>query len=137
MSMQTDLQVFERAVEAKGRLLRIEGDRTGPTPRQLVLTFDVGRISIRPTDDGLSTSLIEDRAVMPGDLVPLDEEEPWWRLLGQPLTAAWPGGIEEAVGAQASGPLLALKLRFREQAENPRVVMLESAGSAIRVSLGV
>ena len=103
MSMQTDLQVFERAVEAKGRLLRIEGDRTGPTPRQLVLTFDVGRISIRPTDDGLSTSLIEDRAVMPGDLVPLDEEEPWWRLLGQPLTAAWPGGIEDAVADLSAG----------------------------------
>jgi len=135
MSMQTDLQVFERTVEAKGRLLKIEGDRAGSTPRRLALTFDVGRVLIRPTDDGLSASAVEDRSKLPEGLIPLEEEEPWWRLLGQPLTAAWPGGVEGSVGAQASGPLLALKLRFREEAENPRTVMLESAGSAIRVSL--
>lgn len=159
MSMQTELQGFERAVEARGRLLRVEADRTGTKPRQLVLTFDVGRILIQPShqaggrpggrpggqagghagsqpgDDGLSALLIEDRADLPADLTPVVEEEPWWRVLGQPLTAAWPGGIDAAVGAQVSGPLMSLKMRFREEAENPRVVLLESAGSAVRVSL--
>jgi hypothetical protein len=135
MSIQTDLKVFERSVDARGRLLRVEADRTGPTPRQLVLTFDVGRVLLRPTDDGLSAAIVEDRGALPPGVEPIDEDEPWWRLLGQPLTAAWPGGTEGAEGAQASGPLLVLKLRFREETENPRIVSLESAGSAIRVAL--
>ena len=136
MSMQTELFVFERVTEARGRLLRVEADRSGETPRQLVLTFDVGRVLIRPTDEGLASVPIVDRAGVPDGLVLLDEEEPWWRLLGESLTAAWPGGMEEAVGAHNAGPLLALKLRFREESKNPRIVLLESAGTAVRVSLG-
>lgn len=135
MSMQTDLEVFERATSARGRLLRVEADRVGATPRELLLTFDVGRVWVRPTDDGLSAVHVEARDALPGDLSVLDEEEPWWRVLGQPLTAAWPGGIETAEGAQAGGPLLALKLRFREATESPRVIVLDAAGSAVRVSL--
>jgi hypothetical protein len=133
MSIQTDLPFFERVGEARGRLLRVEGDRAGPTPRQLVMTFETARLWVEPAPDGFSVRTIEDREEIPVALVPLEEEEPWWRVLGQPLTAAWPGGIES--GAQESGPLLALKLRFREESENPRTVLLESAGSAIRVSL--
>jgi hypothetical protein len=135
MSMQTDLEVFERAVEARGRLLRVEGDRAGTQPRQLLLTFDVGRIRIQPTDEALSVNPIEDPSALASEWVPLVEEEPWWRVLGQPLTAAWPGGTEAATGARSAGPLLALKLRFREETEHPRIVRLESAGSAVRVSL--
>ena len=63
------------------------------------------------------------------------EEEPWWRLLGQRLTAAWPGELGEAAAAQGLGSLPVLKLCFREVAENPRIVVLEAAGAAVRVSL--
>ena len=135
MSMQNDLEVFERAVEARGRLLRVEADRVGTKLQQLLLTFDVGRIEIQPSEEGLAVIPIEDRAALPTELVPLDEEEPRWRVLGQPLTAAWPGGTEVAAGARAGGPLFALKLRFREAAENPRIVTLEAAGKVIRISL--
>ncbi len=136
MSTQGDLKIFERAVEARGRLLRVEADRSGATPRQLALTFDVGRILVRPTADGLSATQVEERAGLLSTLEPLDEEEPWWRLLGQPLTAAWPGApTGEAVGAQGSVFLGVLKPRFREEAENPRIVVLEAAGAAVRVSL--
>ena len=135
MSTQGDLKIFERAVEARGRLLRVEADRSGATPRQLALTFDVGRILVRPTADGLSATQVEERAGLPSTLELLDEEEPWWRLLGQRLTAAWPGATGEAVGAQGLGSLDVLKLRFREAAENPRIVVLEAAGAAVRVSL--
>jgi len=55
--------------------------------------------------------------------------------LGAPLTAAWPGGVEEGVGARGLGSLMVLKLRFREESENPRVVQLEATGRSIRVSL--
>lgn len=135
MSMQTELQVFERAAEAKGRLLRVEADRLGSTPRQLALTFDVGRVLIRPSPDGLEVANVENREALPEGMQLLDEEEPWWRVLGQPLTGAWPSGMEDAASTQSTGPLLALKLRFREESDNPRIVLLESAGSAVRVSL--
>ena len=135
MSTQTDLEIFERAVAARGRLLRVEADRSGATPRQLALTFDVGRILVSTIADGLSATQVEKRAELPGRLEPLDEEEPWWRLLGQQLTAAWPGATGEAVGAQGLGCLAVLKLRFRDEAENPRIVVLEAAGAAVRVSL--
>ncbi|MBW1884256.1 MAG: hypothetical protein JRJ58_12050 [Deltaproteobacteria bacterium] len=135
MSTQTELEIFERAVAARGRLLRVEADRSGPTPRQLALTFDVGRILVRSSADGLSATQLEERGELPGRLEPLDEQEPWWRLLGQPLTAVRPGATGEAVGAQGPGFLGVLKLRFREAAENPRIVVLEAAGAAVRVSL--
>ena len=101
----------------------------------LVLTFDVGRIVVRPEDEGLRVE-----ALAPGGQVPeatevLDDDEPWWRLLGQPITAAWPGGVDDGVGARGLGSLMVLKLRFREETENPRIVKLEATGPQVRVSL--
>lgn len=135
MAMQDGLSVFERAAEAKGRILRVEGDRAGATVGILALTFDVGRIVVTPGEDGLRVEGVEDRAELPGGIGSLDEEEPWWRLLGQPITAAWPGGVEDGVGAKGLGELMVVKLRFREESENPRTIRLESVGSGVRVSL--
>ena len=135
MPMQSGLEIFERAVAARGRLLRIEADRTGSTPSTLVLTFDVGRIVLRPGEKGLRVDHARARSELPDGLVTLEEEEPWWRVLGQPITAAWPGGTERAVGASGPGPREVLKLRFREEDENPRIVRLEAAGAVIRVAL--
>jgi hypothetical protein len=135
MSNQSGLEIFDRAVEARGRVLRVEADRTGATPGVLVLTFDVGRIAIRPADDSLLVEQVSDAGKLPGGLEAVDEAEPWWRLLGQPISAAWPGGVEEGVGARGLGSLMVLKLRFREESDNPRIVRLESAGRAVRVSL--
>ena len=134
--MQEGLEVLERAAEARGKILRAEGDRAGASVGLLALTFDVGRIVIAPADEGLAIQAVEARDALPGGLGSLDEEEPWWRLLGQPITAAWPGGVEEGVGASGLGKLMVLKMRFREENENPRVVRLEATGSAMRVSLG-
>jgi hypothetical protein len=135
MSNQSGLEVFERAVESRGRILRSEGDPAGTTPEVLLLTFDVGRVLIRPTDDGLRIEHVEDSGAVPDGLEALDDQEPWWRLLGQPLTAAWPGGVEEGIGARGLGSLMVLKLRFREESDGPRIVRLEAAGRAVRVSL--
>ncbi len=135
MSNQSGLEIFERAVEARGRILRAEADRTGPTPGVLVLTFDVGRIVIRPADDGLLLEHVGDAGKLPDGIEPLDETEPWWRLLGESITAAWPGGVEDGVGARGLGSLMVLNLRFREESDNPRTVRLESAGRAVRVSI--
>ncbi len=133
--MQADLAILERAAESRGKILRAEGDRAGERLGALVLTFDVGRVLVVSSEEGLVIEHISDPAGMPDGLAVLDDEEPWWRLLGQPLTAAWPGGVEEGVGARGLGSLMVLKLRFREESENPRVVQLEATGASIRVSL--
>lgn len=133
--MQAGLEIFERAADARGRLLRVEADRSGSTVSYLVLTFDIGRIGITPSGDGLAIHHFAEASELPADLGSLDEEDPWWRLLGNSITAAWPGGVEEGLGAQGLGSLMVLKLRFREESENPRVVRLEAVGKAVRVSL--
>ena len=135
MSMQEGLAIFERAVEARGKLLRAEADRAGAVVGVLALTFDVGRIVIRPADEGLEAQALAGREELPDGLGGIDEEDPWWRILGQPITAAWPGGVEEGVGATGLGSLMVLKMRFREESENPRTVVLEAAGKGIRVKL--
>ncbi len=133
--MQSGLEILERAAEARGKLLRAEADRAGATVGELLLTFDVGRVLVSPREDGLHISAIADPSAAPAGLGGLEEEEPWWRLLGNPVTAAWPGGVEEGVGASGLTSLMVLKLRFREEAENPRVVRIEATGSALRVAL--
>lgn len=116
-------------------MLRSEADRAGATPGVLVLTFDVGRIVIRPGHDGLVVEQVAEAAMLPGGLENVDDEEPWWRVLGQPVTAVWSGGVEEGVGVRGLRSLMVLKLRFREETNNPRIVRLEAAGRAVRVSL--
>ena len=133
--MQSGLELLERAAVARAKILRAEGDRAGASVGVLALTFDVGRIVITPSPAGLEIEHVEDAATMPDGLGALDEEDPWWRLLGAPLTAAWPGGVEEGVGARGLGSLMVLKLRFREESENARVVQLEATGNSVRVSL--
>lgn len=135
MSTQTGLEILERAAEARGKMLRVEADRDGATAGILVFTFDVGRVLVTPSADGLEVAHVEAADTLPPGLVALEEDEPWWRLLGNPLTAAWPGGVETGVGARGLGSLMVLKLRFRDEGENPRVVQLEATGNAIRVSL--
>jgi hypothetical protein len=135
MSNPSGLELLERAVEARGKILRAEADYTDAAPGVLLLTFDVGRIAIRPHDDGLLIEHLEDGATPPGGLESLDDGEPWWRLLGQPITAVWPGGVEEGLGARGLGSLMVLKLRFREESDNPRIVRLDAAGRVVRVSL--
>ena len=135
MSTLSGLEIFESIVKSSGRILRAEADREGGTSEVLALTFDVGRVLVRSGDDGLLVTQAPDRADIPDELIALDEEDPWWRLLGQPATAAWPGGVEEGVGARGLRSLMILKLRFREETQNPRILVLESTGRSVRVSL--
>ena len=128
------MEIFERAAAARGRILRVESDRVDGLPRILALTFDIGRIVLRPVDGELSAEVVAERDALPPGLVPLDEEDPWWRVLGQPITAAWP--VEgEATPVRTQPKLQALKLRFRESDQNPRIVGITAAGPALRVSL--
>ncbi len=129
--MQTGIELFERAAEAKARLLRVArfrgaiGGATG-----LLLTFDVGMIAIEPVaggDAALAVSHPEEEESPPQNLDPLDEEEPWWRLLGSPLTAVWPGSDEAS--------LREIGLRFREPEDAARVVTLVTRGGSVAAML--
>jgi len=135
MSTLTGLEIFERFAAAEGQILRAEAEEAGANTPLLVLTFDLGRVVIRSGDEGLLISQVLERGELPEELMALDEEEPWWRLAGQPLTAAWPGGVEEGVGAKGLHSLMVLKLRFRAESDNPRILCLEAAGRSVRVSL--
>ena len=135
MATQGGLEILERAAEARGKILRVEGDREGATVGVLGLTFDVGRVLVTPGEEGVEVRALDASGAEDYGLGALDESEPWWRVIGQPITAAWPGGVEEGVGARGLGSLMVLKLRFREENENPRIVRLEATGSALRVSL--
>lgn len=136
MASQASVEILERAVTAHGRILRVEADRADALPHILALTFDVGRVLLRPVGEQIGVEAVPDRDALPAGLVPLDEEDPWWRVLGQPITAVWPiesgGGGAAAPSAKAAG---ALKLRFRERDQNPRVVGIAVAGPALRVTL--
>lgn len=134
MASQASIEIFEKIAAARGRILRVESDRLDSPPRTLALTFDIGRVVVRPVADGIDAEVAADRAALPGGLVPLDEEDPWWRVLGQPLTAVWPVGREAAPVARTE-QLAALKLRFRESDQNPRIVGITAAGPALRVTL--
>jgi hypothetical protein len=134
VASQASVDIFERAATARGRILRVEADRLDALPRILALTFDIGRIVVRPAEGEVRAELIADREILPPGLLPLDEEDPWWRVLGQPITAVWPVE-DDGVAAVAQGKIHALKLRFRESDQNPRIVGITAAGPALRVSL--
>lgn len=121
--MSSPIELFERAAAGGAQLLRVE--QCGSI---LALTFDVGLITIEP---GAAGSLLvahpEGREEMPEPLRSLDEEEPWWRLLGNRLTAVSSTDPGESANQ--------LRLRFREAADQPRTVSVTSSGRAVLARL--
>jgi len=135
------IELLERAARAGGRILRAEqlaqeeGQRIDPQRGAgFLLTFDVGRVLVQPGVDGQSLDLVhvEDPAEMKVARAPLDEEEPWWRLLGNPITRAWQGA-GEAMSAEA--PVDDLRMQFRHDHENPMVVRMHLEPGRVVVSL--
>jgi len=133
-----------RAAEARAKLLRAErlpgsDDGSPQRGRAFVLTFDVGRILVAAASNGvgLDTRPVDSRDGLPVGLEPVDEEEPWWRLLGAPLTEAWPGAAGASAVSTAGAAPDELRLQFRESDENPRVVSLRLSGGAVLATLEV
>ena len=116
------IDLLQRASDAQARLLRAERCGDG-----LALTFDVGRITIEAGPSGtLIVEHPESREEIAGAMVSLDEEEPWWRVLGAPLTdVRW----------QEPDAERQLSLRFREADDGARVVTVEWNGRAVTARL--
>ena len=137
------IELLERAAEVNGcflkaeRLVEAEGDDDPSRSPGYLLTFDVGRILV--VADRVKGCL-QLRQVQSLDevssirLAALDEEEPWWRLAGNPMTGAWPR--PEGSGASASGGEVAdIRMQFRQDDQQPRFVSLRYEAGAVHVSL--
>lgn len=128
--MEEGLAVLQRAAEARAQLLKVERlasagggeERTAPA---FLLTFDAGRVLLRadPTGGALRAVQLEAREGKPPGLVDAAEEEPWWRILGNPLARVW----EEPSGG--------VRMQFRADDDSPRIVGLERQGGLVRVAL--
>jgi hypothetical protein len=125
------VEVLERAANAGAHLLKVElrsEDSNLARLAALLLTFDVGRILVRsdPQEAELSIVFIESGAPLPAGLSDGQEEEPWWRVLGSPLTRAW------AVKGELAGTV---GLQFRADDSAPRIVTLQARGASVSVQL--
>jgi hypothetical protein len=116
--------LLEAFVVGAARLLRVESD----DPRALSLRFDRGVLRAALVDGALElelgggTALAEDAAI-------LDEDDPWWTVLGHPLCGAWSR-------RDGDGHREALELQLRPDGENPKIVVLEAHGLLLR-AIGV
>jgi len=137
------IELFERAAEARGRILRAE--RRAPTGHAddpqvgmaYVLTFDVGRILVGNDGAGgrLELAFVESPDDIPAGLQDVNEEEPWWRVIGNPLCAVWPNAPGEAAESNATEGLTSVCLQFREDSENPKLIALRAEPPGVRVSI--
>jgi hypothetical protein len=94
---------------------------------EFLLTFDVGRLLMKVDFEagGVRSAVIEGVEEIPPGVEDVSDDEPWWRLIGCPLARVWAG----EVGAQG------LRLQFRADHENPRIIALEPSGSELQVTL--
>jgi hypothetical protein len=125
------------------------GKGGGSTVTGLLLTFDIGRVLVwadpeqvghRPAPTAepavkessaqeselaeLSFMHVEYTEDLHGGLVELDEEEPWWRVLGSPL-----------IRVRARRDPAGVCLQFRDDEHNPRIVELTRQGRLIGIEL--
>ena len=123
------MERLERVVEAGGRLLKVDqlGAKGAGLAAGFLLTFDVGRLllEVGPETGKVRSVAIEGADEVPAGVEVVSEEEPWWRLIGCPLARAEAG----EVGAQG------IRLQFRADHENPRIIVLQPSGSEVQAIL--
>lgn len=123
------MERLERVVEAGGRLLKVDqlGTKGAGLAAGFLLTFDVGRLllEVGPETGKVRSVAIEGVDEVPAGAEVVSDGEPWWRLLGCPLARAEAG----EVGAQG------IRLQFRADHENPRIIVLQPSGSEVQVIL--
>jgi len=103
-------QRLSEMVSAGTRLLRVESDGS----RALCLRFDRGAVRIALEDGGLVLE-IGGGAAQSADAEVLDEADPWWTVIGQPLQGAWSQIDTEK-------RRVVLELQLRRDDESPKIV---------------
>jgi hypothetical protein len=129
------MERFQRAAEAKGRILkaeRLDPGGAGEAQRAVafLVTFDVGRllVSVDPDSGEITSHFVEPGSEAPAGLVDAVEDEPWWRVLGSPLVRVW-------FGDATQGGRRSVRLQFREDDENPKIVALDADGPLLQAAL--
>jgi len=128
------IELLEKAAAGRARFLRAERVDAGGAgidatlaPAYL-LTFDVGRVLVT-TDRSrahLDLRFVETPGPLPAGRTALDEEEPWWRVAGNPITRVW---RDEGSGDRQ------VRLQFREDGENPKVIRMSFERGQVRIRL--
>jgi len=107
-------------VAAQARLLRVESD----DPRAVSLLFDRGVRRAAVVDGALELEVGGGEVIGAGAAL-LDEDDPWWTVIGHPLCGAWSRHDGE-------GHRTALEFQFRPDGENPKIIALEGHGLVLR-----
>lgn len=122
------MELLERAAEAASCLLRIEQALApgGTDLSGLLLTFDVGRIllSLDAATQEVREKQVASREQLSQSFEKMDEEEPWWRVLGNPLTR-----VRDLKVGGGKG----VALQFRTDADNPRLIAILPGEEGLRV----
>lgn len=126
------MELLERVAGESGQLLRVETQIDGPAGdviSALILTFDVGRVVLRvdSASGSLDEQQLEAGAATPSNWVNVDEEEPWWRVLGSSLSRV----LDIDPGSGSVG----VALQFRQDEDNPRRIALLAHGTGVVVKL--
>jgi hypothetical protein len=124
------MEILERVAGTTSQLLRVELQAgAGDAVAALILTFDVGRVLLHvdPATGRLAEHHLEAGDPTPADLQIVDEEEPWWRLLGSPLARV----LEIDPGEGVVG----VALQFRGDEDNPRRVAVVARGKGLLIQL--
>ncbi len=111
-----------RIAEGNGVLLRVQRQPcTGPAGARLServrMIFDVAAFDLWVDQGELVAGATDERT----PLLSADEDEPWWTLLGHPLTR---------VAAHDAGGSL---VQFRADDASPKILVLAAEGDAISV----
>ncbi len=123
------MERLQRAAEARARLLKAERlgrETSGATPGFL-LTFEEGRLLIRveAASGEVHSVFLESREGLAEGLFDAGEDDPWWRVMGSPLTRVW-------AGESPRGDPQGMRLQFRDDQDSPRIVALVADGNRIR-----
>lgn len=106
-------------VRAGARLLRVEA--TGEDA--WVLRFDRAALEVSLAGRGLDLALGPPEAPDAGAEA-LDETDPWWTVIGEPLSGAWSATDTE-------GRRVVLELQLRREDRSPKRIALEPRGARL------
>ena len=119
MSHRVVEEQLQSLVSAGARLLRVESHG----PHVWVLHFDRSAVEVSVAGGGLELAVAT--ALPELEAESLDEEDPWWTVIGEPLAGAW--SVTDTEGRRA-----ALELQLRRDDQKPKRITLEPHGPRLQ-----
>ena len=119
--------ILGEMVESRPRLLRarILPGRGGYVA-EVLLTFERAHLAVSAATSGLRLQTHLEPEARPDDWLDVAQQDPWWTVMGAPLTEMWAERDE-------AGALQSLDLQLREAEDNPKVICLTQLRDGVRV----